>query len=436
MIHMFRELERRENAGQIIQVGVVGTGSMGRGIAGAVNVTKGMRPALLANRTVERAIDTYLALGADRSEIVTSDDPDVLDAAIQSGFPTVTSDPAAAAAVPSLEVIVEATGTVEYATHVSLAAISGRKHLVVMNAEMDCTVGCELAARAREQGVVYSYADGDQPGVMMRLIEWAKGAGFEIVAAVNCKGYLNSRATPDDIRPWAERMKTSAAMVCNFTDGTKMNMENAVVANATGLIPEKRGMHGVTTDMKNALADFDSRLKGRGVVDYTLGGDFGGGVFVIGRSENHEFVGHYLDYLKMGPGPNFLFFRPYHLCHVETPASIAEAVLYHEATLTPKGAPVTEVVAMAKRDLRPGDSLDGIGGYTCYGEIDTAENAVGLLPMGLAENIRVTAPVKAGEPVPENAVALDSENVVVQLRAAQKARWQPSRMPEELAQLA
>ena len=419
MVHLYRELERRERAGQIIQTGIIGTGSMGRGIAGMVQITKGMRPALLVNRNIDRAIQTYVDLGHNAADIVRSNDVKTLDDAVLQAIPAVTTDAEAACAVPSLEAIVECTGTVEYAARVSLAAIAAKKHLIVMNAEMDSTVGCILAAKAREQGVVYSYADGDQPGVMMRLIEWVKGTGFEIVAAVNCKGYLNTRATPDDIRHYAERMKTSEAMVCNFTDGTKMNMENACVANGTGLIPEKRGMHGVTTNLKNCLADFDHALKGRGVVDYTLGGDFGGGILVIGRSENYDFVGHYLDYLKMGPGPNFLFFRPYHLCHVETPTTIGEAVVYNEATLTPLGAPVTEVLAMAKRDLKPGDMLDGIGGFTCYGEIDTVANSAGLLSMGLAENVRITAPVKQGDPIPISAVDLDSQNLIVRLRDEQ-----------------
>jgi predicted homoserine dehydrogenase-like protein len=269
--------------------------------------------------------------------------------------------------------------------------------------------------------VVYSYADGDQPGAMMRLIEWARGTGFEIVAAVNCKTFMNKWATPDDIKPWAERMKTSLAMVCSFTDGTKMNMENAVVSNATGFIPEKRGMHGVLTTRKDALKDFEQALKGRGVVDYTLGGDFGSGVFVIGRSEDYDFVGHYLDYLKMGPGPNFLFFRPYHLCHIETPLSVAEAMLYGEPTIAPRGAPVVDIVAIAKRDLKPGDILDGTGGYTCYGEIDVVENAKGLLCMGLAENVRVNTAIKADEPIPLDAVDLDPDNLVVRLREEQSS---------------
>ena len=378
-----------------------------------------MYPALLVNRNLERAVKTYVDLGYQRDSIVVSDRFGVLEDAVRAGRPAVTSDAELAVCIPSVEVVVEATGTVEYAARVGLAAIAAKKHLVVMNAEMDSTVGCILAAKAREQGVVYSYADGDQPGVMMRLIEWTKGAGFEVVAAVNCKGFLNTSATPNDIRAWADRMKTSEAMVCNFTDGTKMNMENVCVANGTGLVPEKRGMHGVRTDLKNCLADFDRVLGGRGVVDYTLGGDFGGGILVIGRSENHEFVGHYLDYLKMGPGPNFLFFRPYHLCHVETPATIAEAVIYHEATLAPMGAPVAEVVAMAKRDLAAGEMLDGIGGFTCYGEIDTTENASGFLSIGLAESVRLNRAIKMGEPVPLDAVDLDPDHLLTRLRAEQ-----------------
>jgi predicted homoserine dehydrogenase-like protein len=419
-MHIYRELVRRQQFGRIVKVAVSGIGSMGRGIALQLKAMPGLEPAILVNRTEERAVEAWIAAGYAREDIVVSEDPRLLEISVEQGIPCVCRDPEAALAVGLVEVFVEATGTLEPATKAVLSAISLRKHVVVMNAEMDATIGCYLAERARQQGVVYTYADGDQPGVLMRLLEWAGLHGFEIVAAINCKGFLDVRATPDSSMAWAQRMKTSPQMVCAFTDGTKMNLENAIVANATGLVPEVRGMHGVRTALSEALRDFDAVLGRTGVVDYSLGGDFGGGVCVIGRSSDWERVGHYFDYLKMGSGPDYLFFRPYHLCHLETPLSVAEAVMYREPTIAPKGGPVTEVVAIAKRDLRPGEVLDGIGGFTVYGQVDTMERSRGLLPVGLSENVSLTRPVGAGEAVPLDAVEFPEGDYMFNLRCLQE----------------
>jgi len=270
--------------------------------------------------------------------------------------------------------------------------------------------------------VVYSNADGDQPGVIMRMVEYCRGCGFDVLAAVNCKGFMNIDATPDSIREWAVKQNTSPRMTCAFTDGTKMNIEQNVVCNATGLVPAKRGMVGVKTELKTAVKDFEgsgaitSAIEGGpGIVDYTLAGDFGGGIFIIARGKNREFVQPYLKYLKMGDGPNYLFFRPYHLCHIETPLSAAEAVIYGEATIAPRGKPVATTVAIAKKDLKAGDVLDGIGGFNQYGEIDVLENAKGLLPIGLAEGVKLKRAIKMDQPIPEDAVELNEESLLVRL---------------------
>ncbi len=286
-----------------------------------------------------------------------------------------------------------------------------------LNAETDATVGCILKKKADEAGVVYSNSDGDQPGVLMRLIEYCRGCGFEVRSAVNCKGFMNIRATPESIKEWAIKQNTSPRMTAAFTDGTKMNIEQAVVCNATGLVPAKRGMIGVKTELKNALRDFEAAgaTSGRPNVDFTLGGDFGGGVFVIARAEHEQMVKPYLKYLKMGDGPNYLFFRPYHLCHIETPLSAAEAVIYHEATVAPLGRPIAHAIAIAKRDLKAGETLDGIGGFLAYGEADVVENCTGFLPMGLAEEMRLLRDVPQDQPIPMDAVELDESRLIVKL---------------------
>lgn len=418
-MHLFRELERRAARGCVVRVAVVGAGAMGRGIAAQVHATRGMRVAVLANRTRERAIASALRFGAPAAMLVESDDPHGLDAAVRAGRIGVTGDASAAAAVPAVDVLVEATGTVAHAARTVTAAIDAGKHVVSMNAELDATVGAALHARARRRGVVYGYADGDQPGVLTRLVEWATGTGFEVVAAINCKGFLDVDATPDSIGAWAERMETGARMVCSFTDGTKMQLENAIVANATGLRPEVRGMHGIRTRRADLLADAGRVLRGAGVVDYTLGGDFGGGVLVIGRSHDRHRVGHYLDYLKMGPGPDYVFFRPYHLCHVEAAVSIAEAVLYGEPTVATRATPVVEVVSVAKRDLAAGTRLDGVGGYTCRGVVDVVEQSGDALPIGLAEGAVLSAPVRRGETIRRAVVERRPDDLVDELRSEQ-----------------
>ena len=416
---MLNRLRKRQQRGETIQVAIVGAGLIGRGIVRQVNVTPGMRPALIVNRTVKRAIDAYIACGYQASEILVSAEVGEVQQAIRAGTPAVTDQLGVIADLPELDVLVEATGAVEYGAEVAMCAIRNRKHVVMMNAETDATVGPQLKQLADGAGVVYTSSDGDQPGVLMRLVEYVQGIGLDIVAAVNCKGFMDAYSTPDTIRPWAQRQNTSLAMTTAFTDGTKMNIENAVLANATGLVPAMRGMHGITTEQSTALADCLAVFGRRGLVDYTLGGDFGGGVFVIGYGDDPVMIQPYMQYLKMGDGPNYLFFRPYHLCHMDTPLSIAEAVVDHEPTIAPRCEPVAEVITMAKRDLRAGERLDGIGGYTCFGRIDVVENALGLLPIGLTENVLLTRPVRKDAPVPLDAVELDNNSLLMRLHCEQ-----------------
>src|SRR5688572_9511372 len=339
---------------------------MGKGLVYQLSKMPGMRPSLVVNRSLDKSITAYVESGYRKQDILVSDDPAKLAAAVAENRPAVSAEPEIAGRVATLDVVIEATGAVELGAREALSCIRNKKHFVSLNAETDGTIGCLLKQKADQAGIVYSNADGDQPGVIMRMIEYCRGCGFDVLAAVNCKGFMNIDATPESIKEWAIKQNTSPRMTCAFTDGTKMNIEQNVVCNATGLIPARRGMIGVKTDQKNAVKDFEATgaLTGpRGIVDYTLAGDFGGGIFIIARGKNREFVQPYLKYLKMGEGPNYMFFRPYHLCHIETPLSAAEAVLYREATIAPRGAPVAHTVTLAKRDLKPGETLDGIGGF-------------------------------------------------------------------------
>ena len=423
MTPMFRHLQRLHASGTPIRVGVIGSGLMGRGLVHQLARMPGLKPSLIVARNIERALAACRDAGFATEDIVVTDDPLRFSSAAWSNRLIITTDIELAAEVAPVDAYIECTGAVEYGAKAALACIRNGRHFVSLNAETDATVGCLLKQEADQAGVVYTNSDGDQPGVLMRLIEYCRGCGLDVRAAVNCKGFMDVRATPDSIMPWAIKQNTSPRMTASFTDGTKLNIEMNVVANASGLLPARRGMIGVRTDLKNALADFRAAgvLAGAPSVGYTLGGDFGGGVFVIARADDPRVVAPYMQYFKMGDGPDYLFFRPYHLCQFEAPLSAAEAVLYREPTIAPLGRPVAQTVTIAKRDLKAGEALDGIGGFMCYGEVDAAENASGLLPIGLADVVRITRDIAAGAPIPLDAVELDDRRLLVRLWLQQRA---------------
>jgi predicted homoserine dehydrogenase-like protein len=412
--------QRWSDAGEETNVAVVGAGFIGRGIVHRLERTPGINPALVVNRSTANGVHAFELAGRARESVVVSDDAQVLRAAVDSGMAGVCPTPEILSELHQVDLVVEATGALDFGARVVLAAIDAGKHVVSMNAELDATIGALIRRRAHRQGVVYTISDGDQPGVLLRHIEFVKGMGFEIAAAVNCKRNLDVHQNPDSSRGYASRDNTSLAMTTAFGDGTKMQIENAVVAHLAGLIPDQRGMHGVQTTLEHACRDIMEASSQRGIVEYTLGGDFGGGVGVIGHADDPEMVQPYMRYSKMGDGPDYFFFRPYHLIHFEIPVTIAEVMLDRRGLGEAAAEPVAEVIAIAKRDLRPGDALDGIGGFTCYGEIDTVNGAEGYLPIGLAAHARIRRPVGQDEPIPLDSIELDESAEIVVLRHLQE----------------
>lgn len=419
---VFRRLAAQ--ADDPIRIAVTGAGFVARGLIHQVGLTPGIETSLVVARRPEQGVAVFTAAGATESDVVVSDSPDRLTEAISAGKKAVTSDVHTLGAITGVDVLIEATGDVEYGAVSSMTAIAAGIHVVSLNYETEATVGPLIAEYARRRGVVYTGSDGDQPGVMMRMIEYVRGIGLDVVAAVNCKGFLDYHATPKSIKPWSEKQGTSPKMTTAFTDGTKMNVENCCVANAAGLSVERRGMIGVETTLGEALESFRSVLSGTNRVDYTLGGDFGSGIFVIGTGADPDLAAPYLSYLKMGDGPRYLFYRPWHLVHFETPISIAEAVLDGVPTIAPNGAPQTQVVTHAKRDLPPGQPLDGIGGWDHYGLIDAIADSSGQLPVGLAEGAVVRSYIETDDPVGLDDVDLDEDAPIVKLWRAQESHFE------------
>jgi predicted homoserine dehydrogenase-like protein len=416
-------LEKRQQEGNPIRVALVGAGYMGRGIALEILTgIVGMRLVAIANRTVAEAQRAYHEAGVDSVRSVETSAE--LEEAIARGQYAVTDDPALLCQAANVEAIIESSGDVEFGARVVVQAIEHGKHVILMNAELDATIGPILKVYADRAGVVFTDTDGDEPGVAMNLYRFVKTIGYRPVLAGNVKGFIDPYRTPETQRAFAERNNQKPPMITSFADGTKLSMEAAILCNATGLKVAKRGMHGHRcAHVKEIMELFPvERLLEGGLVDYTLGAEPHTGAFVVGYSD-HPIKQQYMRYFKMGDGPLYLFYTPYHLPHIQLSLTVARAVLFHDPTVTPIGAPVVDVLAIAKRDLKAGELLDGIGGYTCYGAIDNAEvgQAGDLLPMGLSHGCRMVRDVPRDQAISYADVELPAGRLADQLRAEQNS---------------
>jgi predicted homoserine dehydrogenase-like protein len=421
MIIVDRALKKRQEENRPIQVALIGAGFMGRGIARQICLsTPGMELAVLANRHLSGAQAAYREAGIEDTREVTT--LRQLEEAMACGMPAVTEDALLACQAANIDAVVEATGQIEFAARVCLEAFSHGKHVILMNAELDATLGPILNHYAQKAGVVFSESDGDQPGVLMNLYRFVTCTGCRPVMAGNMKGLQDPYRTPLTQKNYAAQYHLAPEMATAFADGTKVSMEMAAVANGTGFRVGRRGMYGPRCDHINnsaRLFPLEQMLNG-GLVDYILGAQPAPGVFILGHSED-PLQQHYLNYYKMGSGPLYAFYRPYHLCHLETPSSIARAVLFHDPVLAPDKGHVCDVIIAAKRDLREGETLDGLGGFTYYGLAENADVSFRerLLPAGLAKGCVLKHDIAMDQVVGLEDVILPPERLCDRLRAEQ-----------------
>jgi predicted homoserine dehydrogenase-like protein len=391
MIIVDRALEKRQKEDNPVRVAMIGAGFMGRGIALQIqNYVPGMELVAIANRHLGGAKRAYQEAGVQEfSEVETAAQ---LKDSITQRRSAVTEDAMIVCEAEDIDAVIEVTGAVEFGAQVALKAIENGKHVILMNAELDGTLGPILKVYADKAGVVITNADGDQPGVIMNLYRFVKGLGVRPVLCGNIKGLHDPYRNPTTQEGFARKWGQNPSMVTSFADGTKISFEQAIVANATGMKVAQRGMFGPTvpagTPIQEAAKQFplDALTHGPGIVDYLVGAEPAPGVFVLGTHE-HPVQKHYLNLYKLGGGPLYCFYTPYHLCHFEVANTVARAVLFGDATITPQGAPCVDVVAAAKTDLKAGQVLDGMGHYLTYGLCENA-NVVrdqNLLPIGLAE---------------------------------------------------
>lgn len=410
-----RKLEALQREGNPIRVGLVGAGQMGRGFIAQVAGIPGMEVVVCADVAPERAIAAFREAGQEPVEGLNGN----------PGKPAVTGDAEELARSESVDVVVEATGIPEVGARVAYEAIQNHKHAVMLNAEADVTVGAILGRLAQSARVVYTGSAGDEPGAIMDLYDFATSLGFEVVVAGKGKNNpLDVYATPESVAEEAQSKRMNPHMLASFVDGTKTMVEMAAVANATGFVPDVPGMHGPEETNPNRLGDVFG-LKEEGgllsryrVVDYVRG--VAPGVFVIVRSPEGP-VRETMRYVGRGEGPNHVLYRPYHLTSLETPLSVARAVIYGEPTISSRPEPAAEVVAVAKRDIQAGEKLGGIGGPDYHGQIYPVREAAGMLPIGLAAGARTTRPVSRGQAIPRAGIELAEDSFVVSLRRLQEA---------------
>ncbi len=438
MIIVDRALRAREEEGRPIRVGMIGAGFMGQGLTNQiVNSVPGMRMAAVYNRHPERAYHVYRYSG--RNDVVSADTQNALDAAIRSGAPAVTEDPFAICHSSEIDVVVDVTGSVEFGAHVILEAFKFRKPVVLMNAEVDSTIGPILRIYAKKHGVILSACDGDEPGLQMNLYRWVKGLGLNPRAIVNVKGLQDPYRNPTTQTAWAERWGQNAAMVTSFADGSKISFEQSIVANATGFKVRSRGMsRGINYDGSimdvQKLYDIEELRSLGGIVDYTVGPPLVKAFCLAEHPDPKQ--RHYLSLYKMGDGPLYPFWTPYHLVHFETPMSIARVVLFGDELAPPLGGPVVEVCAVAKRDLKNGEVLDEYGMYTTYGEAVNVDemSAEHYLPEGLVEGCNIRRDVPKDQVLTYDDVDLPHGRLADQLRAEQYRHFRGESWLEALLQ--
>lgn len=427
MYEIDAKLDALERANTPIRVGLIGAGQMGKDIIAQIGMMKGMRVDVVADLMEELAFEGCVQAGVDPGRVECCKTLEEAERAVAEGRIAATSSYKLVTGGAGIQSVIDATGSPEMGARIAMDCVMNKKHIVMMNVECDVTVGPLLRAMCEKAGVVYSLTAGDEPGSLVEVYRFAKALGFKVVAAGKGKNNpLDIYAHPGmpEWKQKAQARNMNARMLIEFVDGSKTMIEMAAVSNATGLVPDVRGMHGPKCDIKDLSKVFSLKSQGgilerEGVVDYGIG-DINPGVFVIVTTDNQRIV-EGLVQRDMGNGPNYLLLRPYHLCSIETPITAAQAVIYGESTAHPMKKLTSECITIAKKNLKAGEELDAIGEYCYRASIERYEvaKAGNMLPVGLAKGAKLVKDVGKDEVISYDMVELDNNSVLLQLRRLQ-----------------
>jgi predicted homoserine dehydrogenase-like protein len=428
MIIIDSQLQKREKEANPIKVAVIGTGAMGLGIINQITrYTPGMQVVAAYNRTAEKAIGACEASGI-KDYVLPEGDLKAAQAALDSGITVITNDIDLLLELKGIDVLVEATGTIEFALRSVLRAFERGIDVMSFNAELDSTFGPYLKQKAATSGARYSLSDGDQPGVTMNLYRYIKGMGFEPLLCGNIKGLQDHYRNPETQKGFAAQWDMTPEMVTSFADGSKISFEQSCVANATGMKVAQRGMLGYNygghvDDMKH-LYDIEQLKELGGIVDYVVGPKPAPGVFIYATTEDPNSV-KFLRYGKLGDGPLYSFYVPYHLLFFDIASSICRLVDFNDPVIVPAGGPVVDVITAAKVNLEKGDLIDGIGGFKTYGLCENHDvvRADSLLPMALAMGCRVKRSIPKDQVLTYNDVEFDESGFLGKIAREQRTMF-------------
>ena len=426
MYNLNRKLAELEERNEQIKIAIIGAGHMGTGMVSQVHNMKGMIPAVVVDINTELAKSSFIKAGITEDDVAIVNNEVEAEEALQAGKFVVCADFLIPCKTPSIQVVIDATGGIAIGAEIALNSILNKKHIVMLNAETDCVVGPILKKLADDTGVIFTGSAGDEPGAVMELFDFADAMGFDVrVIGKGKNNKLDYNCNPDTVREEAEIKGASPHMITSFKEGTKTMVEMALMCNATGYVPDCRGGHGIEATVKEVPQKYSLKAEG-GVLDNYEVVDFvngiAPGVFVVVTHKLEE-VRAEMEYLSMGSGPNYILYRPYHLCSLETPLSAAMAVIENKATIAPKAGLVAEVITIAKKDLKAGEYMDGYGAYTCYGLIERYDTAkeMNAVPIGLVDKkTKVLKDIKKGEVITYDMVEIDKTTTLYHLRKLQE----------------
>lgn len=447
---MTQKLLKRHIEKNPIKVGWVGAGRMNTGAITQTAHMKGMWNAVICDKRIESAIRAFEINGVAKEDLLFSNDPAAINAALKAGQSVITDDSTIMASL-DVDCIVEGTGSPEVGAEVAYRAIQAGKHIIMLNVETDVVIGPLLHQMAQRAGVVYSVSSGDEPGLITELVDRWGGLGFEIVAVgktPSSLGKLDFYANPDSVAQDAAELKVNPHFLVTFRDTTKTAIEMSCISNATGLIPDVRGMHGPVAGVEEMAQYFRLKSEGgilnnRGVVDYAIplkkpdgSIDFVNsvtpGVFVVIRAAHPQLQADLKYFDVVHTGEYFHLYTPYHLVTNEIPLSIVSAVENHETTCVATYGMLTEVIGRAKKDMKAGEYLDGGGGFTVRAENDLAVTAKkeNLVPFGLLDGAKLVKDVKKDDYISADMVELRTDTMVYQLRMIQDKLIPPTTLEQ------
>ena len=419
-----RLLERERNLGRPVRVGVVGAGQMGSGLIAQIERAKGMQVAAVADIAVERGVEALRKAG--REDVVVENDLGKAADLVAAGTPVVINDGLLMPKLP-VDIVLEVSGVPEIAAQIAYASLLGKKDVALMTVEADVTVGLLLSSVANAGNQVYTICRGDEPVECLKLVEYAEDLGLTVVAAGKGKNNPNRPTdVPEDVMEEAQRKNMNPRMLCEFTDGTKTQLEMCALSNATGIPVDVASMHGPSCTI-DELATKLIPVEDGGIltrtpaVEYTVEGDVAPGIFVVVRSED-PVVTHELDYLKFGTGPYYAVYRPHHLASIEAHLSISEAVLDRRADFQTR-VWRSEVTAKTKFPVQAGTTLEGMGGHHVRGwTVDAEESrALNAIPIGLVAGCKLKRDLPADAIVTYDDVEVDETRPLVAMRRLQDA---------------